>query len=63
MQLFEINYSLGSYAGNNDTGAFNSTSSAQNLSTTVTANGIAQARAMVEGMYGSACQIHYVRPV
>lgn len=63
MQLYEIRYTLGSYAGDNNSGAFNSTTSAQNLSTTVSAEGIGQARAMIEGMYGSGCQIHSVRPL
>lgn len=62
MQLFEINYSLGSYAGENNSGAFNTSSSSQHLRTTITAENYSQARAMIEGMYGSSVQIHSVIP-
>lgn len=62
MQLFEINYTLGSYAGADNSGAFNTSSSSQNLRTTITAENYSQARAMIEGMYGSGVQIHSIVP-
>ena len=48
MQLYEVTYSVGS------------SSQTQYLKTTVTAIGIIQARAMVEGMFGGAGNCHIV---
>ena len=62
MQLFEVNYSLGS---SNGYSTFQpSSTQTQFLKTVVQAQHIGQARLIVEGMFGglNSCQIHSVTP-